>query len=141
MFEREALDERREAEERREARKSVKLVEGSGSEGNAAEGLVDDSFDDESIGGINLRDIGQEVWVRGQWLLGLLVLQSASSFVIEANQQLIKDHLVITLFMTMLVGAGGNAGNQSAILVIRGLATKEIQVDHTCQQPRNVVSL
>jgi hypothetical protein len=35
---------------------------------------------------------------------------------------------VITLFLTMLVGAGGNAGNQSAIQVIRGLATKEMEV-------------
>jgi hypothetical protein len=32
-----------------------------------------------------------------------------------------QDHLVVTLFLTMLVGAGGNAGNQSAIKVIRGL--------------------
>lgn len=33
----------------------------------------------------------------------------------------VQDHLVVTLFLTMLVGAGGNAGNQSAIKVIRGL--------------------
>ena len=32
---------------------------------------------------------------------------------------------MVTLFLTMLVGAGGNAGNQSAILIIRGLATGE----------------
>jgi hypothetical protein len=30
---------------------------------------------------------------------------------------------VVTLFLTMLVGAGGNAGNQSAIKVIRGLVS------------------
>jgi len=29
----------------------------------------------------------------------------------------------VTLFLTMLVGAGGNAGNQSAIKVIRGLVS------------------
>lgn len=44
-----------------------------------------------------------------------------SSIVLDWYQQLLKDHLVITLFLTMLVGAGGNAGNQSAIKVIRGL--------------------
>jgi len=33
---------------------------------------------------------------------------------------------VVTLFLTMLVGAGGNAGNQSAIKVIRGLATRQM---------------
>lgn len=31
--------------------------------------------------------------------------------------ELLKNHLVVTLFLTMLVGAGGNAGNQSAIKV------------------------
>eukprot|EP00884_Botryococcus_braunii_P011280 jgi/Botrbrau1/20152/Bobra.0173s0054.1 len=68
-----------------------------------------------------------ETWSRGRWLLGLLVLQSMSSFVLDSYQQLLKDHLVVTLFLTMLVGAGGNAGNQSAIKVIRGLATGSIQ--------------
>ena len=46
-----------------------------------------------------------------------------SSIVLDWYQQLLKDHLVITLFLTMLVGAGGNAGNQSAIKVIRGLVS------------------
>lgn len=31
--------------------------------------------------------------------------------------------------MTMLVGAGGNAGNQAAVRVIRGLATGEVAPD------------
>jgi Mg/Co/Ni transporter MgtE len=46
---------------------------------------------------------------------------------LESYQQLIKEHLVVTVFLTMLVGAGGNAGNQSAIKVIRGLATGTIR--------------
>jgi cation transporter-like permease len=65
----------------------------------------------------------QEALNRGRWLVGLLVLQSSSSFILDSYQELIKQHLVVTLFLTMLVGAGGNAGNQSAIKVIRGLAT------------------
>lgn len=69
------------------------------------------------------RSAADEAWSRGRWLLGLLVLQSMSSFVLDSYQDLLKDHLVVTLFLTMLVGAGGNAGNQSAIKVIRGLAT------------------
>ena len=80
----------------------------------------------------------QEAWVRGyvyscvfattthyyahrRWLLALLVLQSSSSFVLEYYEELLRNHLVVTLFLTMLVGAGGNAGNQSAIKVIRGM--------------------
>lgn len=36
----------------------------------------------------------------------------------------------MTLFLTMLVGAGGNAGNQSAIKVIRGLATGQYKTTY-----------
>ncbi|GLC37697.1 hypothetical protein PLESTB_000803400 [Pleodorina starrii] len=68
-----------------------------------------------------------EALSRGRWLLGLLIVQSTSSFVLDAYQDLLRDHLVVTLFLTMLVGAGGNAGNQSAIKVIRGLATGAIR--------------
>ena len=64
-----------------------------------------------------LDSVLSEAWSRGKWLLGLLVLQSMSSVVLDKYQALIREHLVVTLFLTMLVGAGGNAGNQSAIKV------------------------
>ena len=60
------------------------------------------------------RSVVEEAWSRGRWLLGLLVLQSSSSFVLDSYQELIKDHIVVTLFLTMLVGAGGNAGEAAA---------------------------
>lgn len=59
---------------------------------------------------------------RGGWLLGLLLFQSCSSFILSANQDLLRDHPVIIYFLTMLVGAGGNAGNQAAVRVIRRIA-------------------
>jgi len=68
----------------------------------------------------------EEAIARGKWLLGLLIVQSTSSFVLASYEELLRDHIVVTLFLTMLVGAGGNAGNQSAIKVIRGLATGAI---------------
>ena len=62
----------------------------------------------------------EEAYARGKWLIFLLVLQSCSSFVLSSNEALIQDNVIITLYLTMLVGAGGNAGNQSAIEVITG---------------------
>ncbi|CAM9305192.1 unnamed protein product [Pylaiella littoralis] len=73
-----------------------------------------------------------ESYDRGRWLLGLLILQSTSSFVLDKYQDLLREHVVVTLFLTMLVGAGGNAGNQSAIKVIRGLATGRFTADAAC---------
>mmetsp|Transcript_31474 Transcript_31474/g.102551 ORF Transcript_31474/g.102551 Transcript_31474/m.102551 type:complete len:204 (+) Transcript_31474:2-613(+) len=68
-----------------------------------------------------------EALSRGQWLVALLILQSASGVILQKYSALIQEHLVVTVFLTMLVGAGGNAGNQSVIKVIEGLATGELQ--------------
>ena len=59
---------------------------------------------------------------RGGWLVGLLILQSCSSFILESNQKLITQHPSIIYFLTMLVGAGGNCGNQASVRMIRGIA-------------------
>jgi Mg/Co/Ni transporter MgtE len=52
--------------------------------------------------------------------------------VLQNYEALVRENIVITLFLTMLVGAGGNAGNQSAIRVIRGLATGEMTPTFAC---------
>lgn len=63
-----------------------------------------------------------QIQERAGWLIGLLFFQSCSSFIIANNEKFLQTHMVIVQFLTMLVGAGGNAGNQSAVGVIRGLA-------------------
>eukprot|EP00547_Thalassionema_nitzschioides_P007175 CAMPEP_0194219762 /NCGR_PEP_ID=MMETSP0156-20130528/26802_1 /TAXON_ID=33649 /ORGANISM="Thalassionema nitzschioides, Strain L26-B" /LENGTH=328 /DNA_ID=CAMNT_0038949555 /DNA_START=87 /DNA_END=1073 /DNA_ORIENTATION=- len=72
---------------------------------------------------------GRMVMDRAGWLVGLLVLQSMSSFIIQRNEIMLQKHLVIVRFLTMLVGAGGNAGNQASVRVIRGLAVGTIRAD------------
>lgn len=68
----------------------------------------------------------QLVSARAWWLISLLMLQSLSSIILTHFSALIERHLVIALFLTMLTGTAGNAGNQSSAMVIRGLATGEI---------------
>lgn len=65
---------------------------------------------------------------RTKWLATLLLFQSVSSFIMRRYETMLSEHVIIALFLTMLIGTGGNAGNQSATLVIRGLATGEISV-------------
>jgi Mg/Co/Ni transporter MgtE len=43
---------------------------------------------------------------RAGWLVGLLLFQSVSSFVLEENENLLQSYPVIVKFLTMLVGAG-----------------------------------
>eukprot|EP00546_Thalassionema_frauenfeldii_P004289 CAMPEP_0178910508 /NCGR_PEP_ID=MMETSP0786-20121207/9134_1 /TAXON_ID=186022 /ORGANISM="Thalassionema frauenfeldii, Strain CCMP 1798" /LENGTH=326 /DNA_ID=CAMNT_0020582763 /DNA_START=54 /DNA_END=1037 /DNA_ORIENTATION=+ len=85
---------------------------------------------DEDAGDANRSySFGRMVMDRAGWLVGLLVLQSMSSFIIQRNEIMLQKHLVIVRFLTMLVGAGGNAGNQASVRVIRGLAVGTIRAD------------
>jgi cation transporter-like permease len=82
---------------------------------------------------ITVPRIAVEVWGRSAWLVVLLILQSFSSFILESYAELISTHVVVTFFLTMLVGAGGNAGNQSAVMIIRGLALGIVREENKYQ--------
>ena len=58
----------------------------------------------------NIRSFLVHLYYRGVWLVGLLIFQSCSSFILASNEQLLQRHPNIVYFLTMLVGAGGNAG-------------------------------
>lgn len=47
------------------------------------------------------------------WLVSLLCLQSFSSLILQSFQSVIEKNIVIALFLTMLTGTAGNAGNQA----------------------------
>ncbi len=55
-------------------------------------------------------------------LVGLLILQSFSSIILSHFHTLIETHESIIFFLTMLVGAGGNAGGQSVVMAVRGIS-------------------
>jgi cation transporter-like permease len=70
------------------------------------------------------------VYDRCSWLVMLLIFQSFSSIILVAYEGLLAAHSDIIFFLTMLVGAGGNAGNQAAVRAIRGIALGSLNV-HT----------
>ena len=65
---------------------------------------------------------------RSFWLIVLIILGSLSGFVIQAFQPAIQKWIALSFFLPMLVATAGNAGTQSATIVIRGLATEEIKI-------------
>lgn len=68
------------------------------------------------------------VWKRSFWLIVLTVLESASSLVLQKYGELIHSWVALTFFLPILVATGGNAGMQSAMMIIRGLAVGDIKV-------------
>ena len=113
-------------------KKPPKGDDDAGTHASSSSASSDDVTSAEDAVGTAADTVVGEAWERGRWLLGLLVLQSSSSVVLQHYGDLVRDNLIITLFLTMLVGAGGNAGNQSAIRVIRGLATGDMVVTKEC---------
>jgi len=68
------------------------------------------------------------LWKRSFWLILLVILESASSLVMQNYGTIIHSWVPLTFFLPILVATGGNAGMQSAMMIIRGLATGDIGV-------------
>jgi Mg/Co/Ni transporter MgtE len=62
------------------------------------------------------------LWDRGSWLASLLLFQSFSSFILSHHEEILRKHPTVVFYLTALVGAGGNAGNQAAVRIIRAIA-------------------
>ncbi|WP_409228669.1 magnesium transporter [Gudongella sp. SC589] len=62
------------------------------------------------------------------WLLILMVSATISGNIISRYEDILSAVVVLTSFVPMLMDTGGNSGSQSSTLIIRGLATGEIQM-------------
>ncbi len=62
------------------------------------------------------------------WMGLLLILNTLTGNIILGHKQLIEGIVVLSAFIPILIGSGGNAGAQSSTVVIRGLAIGEIEV-------------
>jgi len=63
---------------------------------------------------------------RSPWVMGLAVLGLVSGFIVQSFEGLLLQFAILAAFMPMLADTGGNTGSQSATLVVRALALKEI---------------
>ena len=62
------------------------------------------------------------------WLMLLMVSETFTGKIIEHYTELLATLTILTSFIPMLMDTGGNSGSQSSTLIIRGLATGEIQL-------------
>jgi len=105
---------------------------------------VDDTIDvmEEEVTEDILRSSGVEVAEKGYfestlnknftrrigWMVLLLMLNTLTGNIILSHKSLLEGVVVLSAFIPMLIGSGGNAGAQSSTVVIRGLAIGEIEV-------------
>ena len=62
------------------------------------------------------------------WLMLLFVASGLSSFVLRKFEPLTSSVIVLTTFIPLVIGTGGNAGSQTVTTIIRGIAVDEIQL-------------
>lgn len=62
------------------------------------------------------------------WLAILILLESFSSNILKVYSASLEAVVALAFFIPMLIDTGGNTGTQSATLVIRGMATGEIEL-------------
>ncbi|MBD3263527.1 MAG: magnesium transporter [Candidatus Omnitrophica bacterium] len=68
------------------------------------------------------------IWKRSFWLIVLVILESLSSLVIKNYGGVMRQWIALTFFLPVLIATGGNAGMQSAMMIIRGLTTNDVNV-------------
>jgi magnesium transporter len=62
------------------------------------------------------------------WLFVLLITNTVTGTIINAQQDILQQVVVLAAFIPLLTGTGSNVGAQSSTVVIRGLNTDEIRL-------------
>ncbi|HIU35652.1 MAG TPA: magnesium transporter [Candidatus Fimenecus excrementigallinarum] len=73
-----------------------------------------------------------EIWKkRFPWLLLLMVSATFTGRIIQSFESALQAYVVLTAYIPMLMGTGGNCGAQSSTTIIRGLSLGEIRFRDT----------
>ncbi len=76
-------------------------------------------------------DLEGAIWpsvrARLPWLLGLLFLSLVTGKVIEHYTPLLNQFVALATFITTMAGGAGNAATQALTVMVRGLATGEVE--------------
>ncbi len=64
---------------------------------------------------------------RISWLIALVFVNLVSLEILAAYQEILASTIALTFFIPLLIGSGGNAGAQSATLMVRALGTGDIE--------------
>lgn len=69
-----------------------------------------------------------ETWKnRIPWLLLLMLSATFTGSIIASFENALSSCVILTAYMPMLMGAGGNAGSQSSVAIIRSLSLNEVR--------------
>ena len=92
---------------------------------------TEDVYKMGAMGGSSESYLDSSIWAlvrkRVPWLIILLLMGTISANILTQYASLMAGAAFLVIFMPIITQTGGNAGSQSSTLMIRGLATGEIQ--------------
>ncbi len=74
------------------------------------------------------RPLPRLFWSRFIWLAVLLFTSLVSTTIMEANEAALHEMLALAFFIPMIIGTCGNAGTQSATMIVRAMAVGEVEL-------------
>ncbi|MGN0660045.1 MAG: magnesium transporter [Emergencia sp.] len=86
-------------------------------------GVID--FENSDKGYLD-KSVWQHALNRLPWLLILMVAYIFTGMIVTSFEGRLSEIICLVSYMPMLMGTGGNTGSQAATLIIRGLATDEV---------------
>jgi magnesium transporter len=98
----------------------------------AEEEATEDFYHMGAAGSVRTNIKDASIWLlyrnRAPWLLVLVFMNIFSGAGIAFFQDTIESMVALVFFLPLLIDSGGNAGSQSATLVVRALATGEVEL-------------
>jgi magnesium transporter len=73
------------------------------------------------------RPLPRLFWSRFLWLAILLFTSLISTTIMEVNEAVLQQVVALAFFIPMVMGTCGNAGTQSATMIVRSMALGEIE--------------
>lgn len=75
-----------------------------------------------------LKKTAIEIWKsRMPWQLLLMISAAFTGLIITRFEDALRSYVVLTAYIPMLMGTGGNSGSQSSVTIIRGLSLNELE--------------
>ena len=70
-----------------------------------------------------------DLWkVRIPWLVFLMISATFTGVIISSFEDALSKVVILTAYIPMIMGTGGNSGSQSSVMVIRGISLGEIEI-------------
>jgi magnesium transporter len=82
---------------------------------------------------------GSKIIARAPWLFTTFVGGIISAWILDLFDGTLSDYAAIILFIPFVIGLSGNVGIQGATVIVRGLATGDIQADNITHIVKNEI--